>query len=41
MTAIHEATHPQAQFGLAVRAFPYVNNLVSLWVFLAVTEPAD
>lgn len=36
--AVHEAKHPEIQFILAVRAFPLVNGLVSLWVFLGSLE---
>ena len=35
---IHESNHPEAQFVLGVRAFPLVNNLVSLWVFVGTLE---
>lgn len=38
-TAIHEAGHRDVQFGMAVKAFPYTNNIVSVWVFLVVIEP--
>lgn len=38
-TAIHEAGHRDAQFGMAVKAFPYTNKVVSLWVFIVVIEP--
>lgn len=38
MMCIHEAKHQDAQFVLAVRAFPIVNNIISLWVFLGVLE---
>jgi hypothetical protein len=36
---VHECKHPEVQFVLAVRAFPLVNNLVSLWIFLGTLEP--
>eukprot|EP01041_Mallomonas_annulata_P001440 gene1440-2773_t len=35
---VHESSHPEAQFILAVRAFPLVQGLVSLWVFLGTLE---
>ena len=31
---IHETNHPEVQFVVAVRAFPLVNDLVSLWIFV-------
>jgi hypothetical protein len=35
---IHESKHPEVQFVLAVRAFPLVNNIVSLWLFVGTLE---
>ncbi len=35
---LHETKHPSVQFVLAVKAFPLVNNLVSLWIFLGTLE---
>lgn len=35
---IHETNHPEIQFVVAVRAFPLVNDLVSLWVFVGTLE---
>ncbi|CAM9315544.1 unnamed protein product [Ectocarpus fasciculatus] len=36
---VHESRHPNVQFVLAVKvAFPLVNNLVSLWIFLGTLE---
>lgn len=35
---IHENKHPEAQFVLGVRAFPIVNNIVSIWIFLGTLE---
>lgn len=40
-SSTHEARHPDVQFVLAVRAIPYVNNLVSLWIFFGTLEPAS
>lgn len=37
-TCIHETKHPDVQFVFAVRAFPLVNNIVSLWIFLGTLE---
>jgi coiled-coil and C2 domain-containing protein 2A len=36
--SIHESQHPEVQFVLAVRAFPLVNDAVSLWVFIGTLE---
>lgn len=38
MLCVHEAKHPDVQFVVAVRAFPAVNNILSLWVFLGQLE---
>ena len=35
---IHENQHPDVQFVFTVRAFPLVNNLISLWLFLGTLE---
>ncbi len=35
---VHETKHPNIQFVLAVKAFPLVNNIVSLWIFLGTLE---
>ena len=35
---MHEIRTPDVQYVLAVRAFPLVNNLVSLWIFLGSLE---
>ena len=35
---IHEIKAPDVQFVLAVRAFPLVNNVISLWVFVGSLE---
>ena len=35
---VHESNHPDVQFVLAVRAFPLVNGLISLWVYLGTLE---
>lgn len=34
----HETKHPNVQFVLGVKAFPLVNNIVSLWIFLGTLE---
>jgi len=35
---LHETNHPDFQYVLAVKAFPAVNEMVSLWIFLGVVE---
>lgn len=35
---IHETKHPEVQFVLGVRAFPIVNNMVSLWIYIGTLE---
>jgi hypothetical protein len=35
---MHESKGSDVQFVLAVRAFPLVNNVVSLWIFLGTLE---
>ncbi|XP_059483780.1 coiled-coil and C2 domain-containing protein 2A [Neocloeon triangulifer] len=34
-TQLHSLRDAEIEFGIAVAAFPYVNNAVSLWVFIA------
>ncbi|XP_065346368.1 coiled-coil and C2 domain-containing protein 2A [Cloeon dipterum] len=34
-TQLHSLRDAEAEFGIAVAAFPYANNAVSLWVFVA------
>ena len=36
--SIHESNHPEVQFVFAVKAVPYVNGLISLWLFLGALE---
>ena len=36
--SVHEASSPDVQFVFAVRAFPYCNSLVSLWIFIGTLE---
>lgn len=38
-TGIHEARHPEAQFALAVQAFAYPHNVLSVWVYIASITP--
>lgn len=38
-TGIHEARHPEVQFALAVQAFAYPNNVLSVWVYIASITP--
>lgn len=38
MLCVHKAQHQDVQFVVAVRAFPAVNNILSLWVFLGLLE---
>ena len=35
---VHEAKHPEVQFVLAVRVFPLVNHIVSVWIFVVTLE---
>lgn len=35
---LHENLHPDVQFVLAIRAFPLVNGIVSLWIFIGTLE---
>ena len=35
---MHELKHPDVLYVLSVRAFPHVNNLMSVWVFLGTIE---
>ncbi|CAM9133752.1 unnamed protein product [Ectocarpus sp. 12 AP-2014] len=39
-TGIHEARHPDVQFALAVQAFPYPHNVLSVWVYIASITPS-
>lgn len=34
-TQVHSLRDAEIEFGLAVAAFPYPNNAVSLWIFVA------
>ncbi|CAM9591141.1 unnamed protein product, partial [Pylaiella littoralis] len=38
-TGIHEARHPEVQFALAVQAFAYPLNVLSVWVYIASITP--
>lgn len=38
-TGIHEARHSEVQFALAVQAFAYPNNVLSVWVYIASITP--
>ncbi|CAM9149740.1 unnamed protein product, partial [Hapterophycus canaliculatus] len=38
-TGIHEARHPEVQFALAVQAFAYPHNVLSVWVYIASITP--
>ena len=38
MLCVHKAQHQDVQFVVAVRAFPAVNNIISLWIFLGLLE---
>eukprot|EP00053_Salpingoeca_punica_P028018 m.26659 g.26659 ORF g.26659 m.26659 type:complete len:395 (+) comp9964_c1_seq1:62-1246(+) len=38
-TGLHEHEDPRAEFALAVQFCPYPNNVLSLWIFLAVLIP--
>ena len=38
MLCVHKAQYQDVQFVVAVRAFPAVNNILSLWVFLGLLE---
>ena len=37
-TSIHESNHPDVQFIASVRVIPYVNNILSVWIFLGTME---
>ncbi|CAM9501087.1 unnamed protein product [Ectocarpus fasciculatus] len=39
-TGIHEARHPEVQFALAVQAFAYPHNVLSVWVYIASITPS-
>lgn len=38
-TGMHEARHPEVQFALAVQAFAYPHNVLSVWVYIASITP--
>ena len=38
-TAIHESKHPDVEFSVAVRVFPYASNTFSVWIFLCTLVP--
>ncbi|CAM9139827.1 unnamed protein product, partial [Phaeothamnion confervicola] len=38
-TGVHECRHPEVQFALAVQAFPYASNVLSVWVYVAAIMP--
>eukprot|EP00903_Cladosiphon_okamuranus_P014903 g13800.t1 len=38
-TGIHEARHSEVQFALAVQAFAYPHNVLSVWVYIASITP--
>ncbi|KAG5183731.1 hypothetical protein JKP88DRAFT_316124 [Tribonema minus] len=38
-TGVHDAKHPEVQFALAVQCFPYCNNVLSVWVYIASITP--
>lgn len=38
-TQIHKTEHPEVQFGLAVRVFPFHCSILSVWVFLGTVTP--
>jgi hypothetical protein len=37
-SAVHETQHPEVQFIVAVRVVPYVNNVLSVWIFIGTME---
>lgn len=39
LSAIHESKHPNVEFALSVKVFPYVSNLYSVWIFLCTIMP--
>jgi hypothetical protein len=40
-TGVHETTHPESQFVVAVRIVPYVNNIFACWLYVGTMETAD
>ncbi|GMI38844.1 hypothetical protein TrCOL_g10233 [Triparma columacea] len=38
-TSVHMCMHPQVDFALAVRVFPYHSNVLSVWVYFAALTP--
>jgi len=38
-TEIHKSKHPQVEFAVSVRVFPYECNVMSVWVFLCSLSP--
>ena len=38
-TGVHLCMHPQVDFALAVRVFPYHSNVLSVWVYFAALTP--
>ena len=38
-TGVHLSKHPQVDFALAVRVFPYHSNVLSVWVYFAALTP--
>ena len=39
MTEIHQSKHPDVEFAVAVKIFPYECGLLSVWVFLCTLSP--
>ena len=35
---VHENKHPEVQFVLALKVFPYVNGLMSVWIYIGTLE---
>jgi len=38
-TEVHGCMHPDVEFALAVRVFPYASNVLSVWVYFAALTP--
>jgi hypothetical protein len=38
-TEIHKSRHPQVEFAVSVRVFPYESKLMSVWVFICSLSP--
>jgi coiled-coil and C2 domain-containing protein 2A len=38
-TEVHSCKHPDVEFALAVRVFPYHSNVLSVWVYFAALTP--